>query len=131
MLKGDYSKDISSGWTRSLEQMPVFTAREISSYFEESNKYIFKSSTTITKNFARGSQFVAESFIDVDQIGTKFDDDYFYMKVLCVASLRSKNKWVSLALNRKTGKIEHATCFCEAGAGGLCSHFYALMRLTA
>lgn len=111
--------------------MPVFTSKEISSYFEESNKCVFKSSTTISKNFARGSQFIAESFIDVDQIGTKFDDDYFYMKGLCAASLRSKNKWVSLALNRKTGKIEHAYCLCEAGAGGLCSHSYALMRLTA
>lgn len=49
LLKADYGKDSSAGWTRSLEQIPVFTTREISSYFEESNKSVSKSSPTIGK----------------------------------------------------------------------------------
>ena len=130
LLIGNYGSD-QIGWCQSLENLPAITVNGIEAFFDKSTKAVMRKGTKIKKHFRRGEQFVKENYIDSDYVYTKYNEKYFFVKGICVASMKSKERWVSLAVNRSNGDISYAFCECPSGNGGQCSHCYALMKITA
>ncbi|XP_057291246.1 uncharacterized protein LOC130613905 [Hydractinia symbiolongicarpus] len=131
-LKADMSKPTDlTGWSKSLKGMPNFTVEHIQNYHEHVNETFCKNSTKIKKHFIRGEQFLEEKFLDTDTIYVKEDETIFCLKGVAAASLKKANRWVFLAIEKKTSNIEFANCQCPAGRCGTCSHAYAMMKLLA
>ena len=120
-----------AGWTKSLLGAPTFDASKIKDYYQLINDKLTKKSTLVKKNFERGSQLLEESFISVDSVYVKEVDSLYCIKGVCAASLKKKDRWVTIALSKDTADIKFAFCQCTAGRTGTCSHTFALMKLLA
>ena len=120
--------DSSDGWSKNLVNLPNLTLNKTVAYVKSVNKtFITKSK----KHFERGQQFLDESFIDLSSILSKQNDKYFSVKGICSASLKQKDRWVFIVIQKSTGDIEFATCQCPAGRAGTCSHSYAVSKVIA
>ena len=109
--------DSSGGWSKNLVNLPNLTLNETVAYVESVDKtFITKSK----KHFQRGQQFLEESFIDLSSILSKQNDKYFSVKGICSASVKQKDRWVFIVIQKSTGDIEFATCQCPAGRAGTC-----------
>ena len=120
-----------AGWTKSLLGVPTFNSSKIKEYYELINNKLTKQSTLVKKHFERGSQLLEESFITVDSVYVKEADSLYCVKGVCGASLKKKDRWVTIALSKDTADIKFAFCQCTAGKTGTCSHTFALMKLLA
>ena len=67
----------------------------------------------------------------MNSILSKQNDKYFSVKGICSASLKQKDRWVFIVIQKSTGDIEFATCQCPAGGAGTCSHSYAVSKVIA
>ena len=67
----------------------------------------------------------------MNSILSKQNDKYFSVKGICSASLKQKDRWVFIVIQKSTGDIEFATCQCPAGRAGTCSHSYAVSKVIA
>ena len=131
-LRADVSNPLDlAGWSKSLNGIPNFTVTNISEYHERVNNTFCKNSTAIKKHFIRGDQFIEEKFIDSTNIYVKQGESIFFLKGVAAASLKKANRWVFLAIDKKTNDIVYAYCQCPAGRAGTCSHAYVLMKLLA
>ena len=119
------------GWSKSLIGIPLFTATQINYYYEKINKIYSNKSTLVKKNFERGSKLLEEQFVDLDSIYVKNTDSLFFIKGVCAASLKKKDRWITIALSRHNNDVQFAYCQCPAGKTGTCSHSFALMKLVA
>ena len=110
----------SDGWSKNLVNLPSLTLDKIVAYLERVNKTFITKSKKIEKPFQRGQQFLEENFIDLNSILSKQNDKYFSAKGICSASLKQKDRWVFIVIQKSTGDIEFATCQCPAGRAGTC-----------
>ena len=69
--------------------------------------------------------------MDISSIYTKQTSHLFALKGVCTASLKQKNRWIFVALNKTDATIAYAYCECPAGKTGTCSHAFAIMKLVA
>ena len=121
-----------AGWGKSLSGLLVFTKEEIDvSVQNVSRSTIGDSATKIKKHFERGKQLGNENFVDLLRFVVKEDNDCFYVKGLVAASLRQKDRWVSVSITKSSAAIEFCYCECEAGKSGTCSHAYAVLHMLA
>ena len=116
----------SDGWSKNLANLPNLTSDKILAYVEKVNKTFITKSKKIEKQ-----QFLEETFIDLNSILSKQNDKYFSVKGICSASLKQKDRWVFIVIQKSTGDIEFATCQCPAGGAGTCSHSYAVSKVIA
>ena len=56
---------------------------------------------------------------------SKQNDKYFCVKGICSASLKQKDRWAFIVIQKSTGDIELATCQCPA------SYSYAVSKVIA
>ena len=121
-----------AGWGKSLHGLPVFTKKEVDSFIENVNEKVAgNNAVRIRKQFERGKQLVEENFVDLFRFLTKEDSKYFYVKSLVGASLRQKDRWVSVSIRKDSAEIQFCYCECEAGKSETCSHAYAVLHLLA
>ena len=121
-----------AGWGKSLCGLPVFTKKEVDSFVENVNEKVAgNNAVRIRKQFERGKQLVKENFVDLFRFLTKEDSRYFYVKSLVGASLKQKDRWVSVSIRKDSAEIQFCYCECEAGKSGTCSHAYAVLHLLA
>ena len=122
----------AAGWGKSLRGLPIFTEKEIDTFVENTNKDVFGASATkIQKNFERRKQLVRENFVVLFRFMVKEDSASVFIKSSVGASLRQKDRWVSVSIDKSSSAIEFCCCQCEAGKGGTCSHAYAVLHLLA
>ena len=121
----------SDGWGKNLANLPSLTLDKIVAYVERVNKTFITKSKKIEKHFQRGQQLLEENFIDLNSILSKQNDKYFSVKGICSASLKQKDRWVCIVIQKSTGDIEFATCQCPASKTGTCSHSYAVSKVIA
>ena len=87
----------------------------------------------IIRTLDRGRKFKEERYISADSIYTATDENYFYVKCNCKASMIKEYKQVKISLDKSTsydtewGIVYHATCTCRAGLGSNCNHVMALL----
>ena len=121
----------SDGWGKNLANLPSLTLDKIVAYVERVDKTFITKLRKIEKDFQRGQQLLEENFIDLNSILSKQNDKYFSVKGICSASLKQKDRWVFIVIQKSTGDIEFATCQCPAGRAGTCSHSYAVSKVIA
>ena len=119
----------SDGWSKNLVNLPSLTLDKIIAYVERVNKTFITKSKKIEKHFQQGQQFLEENFIDLNSISSKQNDKYISVKGICSASLKQKDRWVFIVIQKCTSDIEFATCQCPAGRAGTCSHSYAVSKV--
>lgn len=132
ILKHDIG-DIQSldGWSKDLTNMPTFTIQHIDYYYDKVNSAFSHNATRVEKHFQRGAQLLEESFIDLNSIVIKEDDNLFCIKAVCAASMKNVNRWITVAINKAPVEVFFAYCQCAAGKPGICSHAFALLKLVA
>ena len=108
----------SDGWSINLAILPNLTLDKIVVYVQRVNKTFITISKKIEKHIQQGQQFLEETFIDLNSILSKQNDKYFSVKGICSASLKQKDRWVFIVIQKSTGDIEFATCQCPAGRAG-------------
>ena len=109
-------------WGKSLEKLPLFTIKEIELHRQNSGK---SQGAPIIKTLDRGRKFKEERYISADSIFSASDDNYFYVKAICKASMKKSNRHVKVVLNKNTGIVVSATCSCPAGLSSYCNHVMA------
>ena len=65
----------------------------------------------------------------MNSILSKQNDKYFSFRGICAASLKQKDRWVFIVIQKSTSDIEFATCQCPAGRAGTCSNSYAVSQV--
>ena len=121
----------SDGWSINLATLPNLTLDKIVVYVQRVNKTFITISKKIEKHVQQGQQFLEENFIDLNSILSKQNDKYFSVKGICSASLKQKDRWVFIVIQKSTGDIELATCQCPTGRAGTCSHSYTVSKVIA
>ena len=124
---GSYKDLKSVSWSRSLQKLPIFTVQDIDDYHRRRSASVMQTSSKIIKPAVRGLQFQRERYISSNTVETATDDNFFYVKANCAASMTKDVYTMSLALNLQSGNIEYAHCTCKAGLGGLDNHSMSLM----
>ena len=119
------------GWTKSLEFLPKVTIIDVENYIRFITSKHSTKFSQIKKNFDRASQFISESYFDMDSIHIMSTDELFIVKGICAASLKKLDRCITVAITKSNNKVEFAYCQCPAGKGGTCSHSFGLMKLCA
>ena len=107
-----------------MDDLPRFTINDIELHRLNSGK---TPELAITKTLDRGRKFKEERYISSDYIFTHADENYFYIKGQCKASMRPEKRRLFARLNRLTCEVENAYCSCPAGKSGYCNHVMALL----
>ena len=123
-----YNFNDVSDWGKSLENMPVFTIREIENHRQLSGKI---KSLPIAKTLQKGRKFKYEGFVSSDTIFTAYFDKNFWVKCKCKASMKNEFRNVNIVLDSNTSRVLKAYCSCPAGKSGYCNHVMALLLLLA
>ena len=121
----------TAGLTKSLELLPKVTIIDVENYMRFITSKHSTKFSQIKKNFDRASQFISESYFDMDSIHIMNTDEFFIVKGICAASLKKLDRWITVAITKSNNKVEFAYCHCPAGKGGTCSHSFGLMKLCA
>lgn len=111
-------------WGKSLSLLPAFTIKEIEEHRLRSGK---TPESSIIKTLDRGRKFKNERYLTSDSVSTKWDEQCFYLKCQCKASMKKEKRDVSVALCRSSGKVSNAKCSCPAGLSGYCNHIMAFL----
>ena len=118
-------------WTKSLDNLSKFSASNIDNYFYNVSKAVLSTSTMTKKNFNRGEQFLEENYLDLGSIFVKENEHLICLKGICAASLKQRDRWVTIAVRKESGDAEFAFCQFPSGKAGTCSHSFAMMKLIA
>ena len=103
----------------------------IDTYFYNVSKAVMNTSTMVKRNFNRGEQFLEENYLALGSIFVKKNEHLICLKRMCVASLKQKDRWVTIAIGKESGDVEFAFCQYPEGKAGTCSHSFAMMKLIA
>ena len=121
----EYDDDESTiNWGKSLQNLPVFTLREIEKHRLKSGK---TPTSAITKTKERGQKFKNERYISADTIFSIMDKEYFCFKATCIPSMKKGKRNMFVALDKCSGTVVHADCSCPAGKCGYCNHVMGLL----
>ena len=109
---------------KSLDNLPPFTIKEIKQHRLNSGK---TPESAIIKTLDKGRKFKCERYISADTLYTKWDNEYFYVKCDCKASMKKEKRRVTVKLNRRNRKVESGSCTYPAGNGAYCKHVMGLL----
>ena len=105
------------GWCKSIDGIPKLTIKSIEDYHEKANKCIVTNAVKIKKPFARGNTFFVEKYVDESSMYAKHTTEHFCIKGICAASLKKVDRWIFVAINKKTQEIDFVFCQCPAVKG--------------
>ena len=74
-------------WSKDLTHMPPFTIKEIEKHRVNSGK---NTGISVIKTLDRGKKFKEERYISSDSIYTSFDENSFFVKGVCRASMKER-----------------------------------------
>jgi len=89
-LKESTVKFPSTGWSTSLQRMPLFTKAEMDLYVSQSGKNIDRSkqSDTVPTSMRKAQTFLEDEYLK--DIVAASDNDYFFFQCLCHHSFKKK-----------------------------------------
>ena len=111
-------------WGKSLDNLPPFTIKEIEQHRLNSAK---TPESAIIKTLDKRKKFKCERYVPADTLYTKWDNEYFYVKCDCKASMKKEKRRVTVKLNRRNGKVESGSCTCPTGNSAYCNHVMGLL----
>ena len=119
----------STGWSISLQRMPLFTKAEMDLHISQSGKNIDrnKQNHAVPTSMKKAKTFLEDEYLR--DIVAASDNEYFFFKCLCHHSFK-KNEAphkLQVALCLVSGAVKYASCTCVAGSVGFCNHVLALM----
>ena len=119
----------STGWSTSLQRMPLFTKAEMDLHISQSGKNIDrnKQNHAVPTSMKKAKTFLEDEYLR--DIVAASDNEYFFFKCLCHHSFK-KNEAphkLQVALCLVSGAVKYASCTCVAGSVGFCNHVLALM----
>ena len=82
-------------WGKSLDNLQPLNIKEIEQHKLNSGK---TPESTITKTLNKGRKFKCERYISAATLCTKWDNEYFYVKCECKASIKKENRRVTVKL---------------------------------
>ena len=88
-------KSNEDSWGKSLDNLPPFTIKEIEQHRLNSGK---TPESAIIKTLDKGRKFKCERYISADTLYTKWDNEYFYVKYKCKASMKKEKRRVTVKL---------------------------------
>ena len=125
------AKPKSDGWSKSLKSFPIFTKVQIDKHKEKSGKRKLssdKEGKPIEKTVKKGLKFKEERYLNADGIYTRCDDQQFYFKAKCRASMAKREVHdLTVSLDILTGDVKAACCTCKADKSSYCNHIMALL----
>lgn len=129
LLKESPVRFPSTGWSTSLQRMPLFTKAEMDLHVSQSGKTIDRSkqSHTVPTSMRKAKTFLEDEYLK--DVVAASDNEYFFFQCLCHHSYK-KNEAphkLKVALCLVSGSVKYASCTCVAGSVGFCNHVLALM----
>ena len=91
-------KSNDDSWGKSLGNRPSFTIKEIEEHRLKSGK---TPESAILKTQDKGRKPKCARYISADTLYIKWDNEYFYVKCECKASMKKEKRRVTVKLNRK------------------------------
>ena len=88
-------KSNEDSWGNSLDNLPPFTIKEIEQHRLNSGK---TPESAIIKTLDKGRKFKCERYISADTLYTKWDNEYFFVKYKCKASMKKEKRRVTVKL---------------------------------
>ena len=88
-------KSNEDSWGKSLDNLSPFTIKEIEQHRLNSGK---TPESAIIKTLDKGRKFKCERYISADTLYTKWDNEYFYVKYKCKASMKKEKRRVTVKL---------------------------------
>ena len=79
-------------WGKSLDNLPPFSIKEIEQHGLNSGK------TKCNDKNTEGKKLKCERYISADTLCTKWDNEYFYVKCECKASMKKEKRRVTVKL---------------------------------
>ena len=98
-------KSNEDSWGKSLDNLSSFTIKEIEQHRLNSGK---TPESAIIKTLDKGRKFKYELYISADTLYTKWDNEYFFVKCECKASIKKKKRRVTVKLKlicKRVGQI--------------------------
>ena len=118
------------GWSKSLESFPILEKVQTDKHKEKSGKRKLssdKEGKPIEKTVKKWLEFKEERYLDADDIYTRCDDQQFYFKAKCRASMAKREvHGLTVSLEILTVDLKAASCNCKAGKSSYCNHIMAL-----
>ena len=116
----------SSGWGKSLHNLPQVSKATIDQHVAKSGK----KKVSVPTGQRRAKQFLQENYLH--EIETNSNDLYFFVKAKCFRSYKKNEQPhnLKIVLHKDAGNVSYASCTCVAGLCGFCNHILAvLMKL--
>ena len=88
-------KSNEDSWGKSPDNLSPFTIKEIEQHRLNSGK---TPESAIIKTLDKGRKFKCERYISADTLYTKWDNEYFYVKYKCKASMKKEKRRVTVKL---------------------------------
>jgi len=104
--------------------MPVFTINEVENHRQKSGKL---PGFAIIKTLDRGRRFKEERYISSDSVYTASQNNMFYVKAVCKASMKKEFRDIEIVINKLSSNVISAKCTCPAGKSSYCNHIMALL----
>ena len=117
-------KSNEDSWGKSLDNLPPFVIKEIKQHRLNSGK---TPESAIIETLDKGRKSKCDRYISADILYTKWDNEYFYGKCECKASMKKEKSRVTVKFNRRNGKVESSSCACPAGNSAYCNHVMGLL----
>ena len=88
-------KSNEDSWGKSLDNLPPFSSREIEQHRLNSGE---TPKSAIIKTLDKGRKIKCERYISANTLGTKWDNEYFYVKCECKASMKKQKRRITVKL---------------------------------
>ena len=89
-------------WSRSLQDMPVFSLNNIEKHGQLSGK---SKGLPISKTLKRGQQFMEEGYVKFSTIYTSRHNNCFLVKCKCQASIKAELRNMMVDLSMSNGDV--------------------------
>ena len=111
----DY-KDILSGWTSNLQELPQISHKDVESYLlHSSHRTNDQQKMNCYRQYVRGFNFYKEGYIHSLMVN-KVNENYIYVRSKCFPSMKkgTYSQWILCRITDKT-QVQRAGCTCPAG----------------
>ena len=128
LLKESTVRFPSTGWSTSLQRMPLLTKAEMDLHVSRSGKHIDRSKQSHTvPTLSMKKAFLEDEYLK--DVVAASDNEYFFFQCLCHHSFKKNEDphKLKVALCLVSGSVKYASCTCVAGSVGFCNHVLALM----